>query len=245
MATAVITPEKIEFTDAQQTHIQKLFDARFATIKQKAEAEAQAVRDELDKIKKENDDLKKKVNAEPDGGHKDSAEKEQMAALLRAEQQNTAAAKDAFVREKERADGLAAQNAEILKTQAIISAASNLENGLEFHDLPMVIELVKNMIFLDKDTNQYVVKINGVVKMNKALQPMMLGEFFMEYAAQRPYLVKSQAKPGAGSHESGSGDVGQGGVGVIRTKADLKTVAAKSAYISKFGIDAFTKLPAK
>lgn len=251
MATPIITPEKIEFTEAQQAHIQKLFDTRFASISTKKEEEVTAAKAETARVAKELEDLRKKVPTveAPPTAHASTEEKEQMAALLRSEQSNTQAAKTAWEKEKERADSLAAVNSEILKTQAIHAAASNLENGLVFHDLPMVTELVKRSIVLDKDTNQYVVKINGVVKMNKSLQPMTLPEYFMEYATQRPYLVKSQVKPGSGSQESISG--GQGEIGIIRTKADLnrgtvsQTVAAKSAYITKFGLEQYSKLPTK
>jgi hypothetical protein len=160
---------------------------------------------------------------------------------LRAEQTQTQAAKSAWENEKQRADKLDAELADSRKNQAIRDAASHLDGGLEFHDLPMVTELVKGFVVLDKDSNSYVVKINGVVKMNNSLTPMTLSEYFVEFATQRPYLVKSQAKAGAGSQESGT--QGQVGVGVIRSRADLKTVLQKTDYINKFGYDAYAKLP--
>lgn len=263
MATPVITPPvepvKIEFSAEQQAHINRLFDQRFATVQQKAEAAAQPLREEIEKLKKENAELAAKVAppvAQPVTPPKPDAEREQTLQLLRNEQQQTAAAKSAFDREKQRADELATANAEILKNQAIRDAATHLDNGLEFHDLPMVIEMVKNFIILDKDTQQYVVKINGVVKQNSQLLPMTLTEYFMEYAAARPYLVKSQVKPGAGSKESGNAGGGQGEVGMIRSKADLTVPGdspaarmasskLKSAYIAKFGVEKFLALPAK
>jgi negative regulator of genetic competence, sporulation and motility len=260
MSTPAIVPDqpaKIEFSAEQQLHIQKLFDERFAKIATRKEAELKPLQDELAETKRLLEEAKKAapvVHVDPIV--KPDAEREQTLQLLKNEQQQTAAAKTAFEREKERADRAEAENADIQKNQAIRDAASNLENGLEFHDLPMVIELVKNTIVLDKDSGQYVVKIGGVVKQNSALEPMSLVQYFMEYAQARPYLVKSQVKGGAGSKESGPGGVGQDGVGIIRSKEDLtvhegnrvhleKTAKLKSAYITKFGMDKFLALPAK
>ena len=257
MSTPAITPDptKIEFSAEQQAHIQKLFDARFAAIATKKEAELKPLQDKVSALEAELAEARKAATpVDPAAPKTGEAEREQQLQILRAEQQNTAAAKAAYEREKQRADETAAVNAEILKSQAIRDAASHLDNGLEFHDLPMVLELVKHNVFLDKDSGQYVVKIGGVVKQNSALLPMTLTEYFMEYATARPYLVKSQVKGGAGSKESGPG--GQDQVGIIRSKADLTvpgdnpasrqaTAAKKSAYISKFGMDKFLALPAR
>jgi hypothetical protein len=251
-----VDPVKIEFSPEQQAHIQKLFDQRFAAISTKKEAELKPLQDENAELKKQLEEARKTTpHVDPVITKTPDAEREQTLQLLKNEQQQTLAAKTAFDREKERADRIESVNAEILKNQAIRDAASHLENGLEFHDLPMVIELVKNSIFLDKDSGAYIVKVNGIVKQNSALMPMTLTEYFMEYAAARPYLVKSQVKGGAGSKESGTGS-GQGEVGVIRSKADLTvpgdsptarqaTAARKSAYISKFGVEKFLALPAR
>ena len=260
MATPIVTPpvpEKVEFTEAQQAHIQRLFDARFSTIAKKKDEELKPLQDENAELKRQIEALK---IVQPVPEHKvvtppvADAEREQTLQLLRNEQQQTAAAKAAFDREKQRADGIEAANAEMLKNMAIRDAASHLENGLEFHDLPMVIELVRNSIVLDKDSGEYVVKVGGVVKKNSSLMNMSLTEYFMEYAAARPYLVKSQVKGGAGSKESGNGGGGQEQVGLIRSKADLTvggnptsmgSVKLRSAYITKFGVEKYNALPLK
>lgn len=244
MSTPTIVPEvKVEFSVEQQAHIQRLFDARFATVKTKAEEALKPLQDKVAELELEKAELLKKVTPPvADKPTPSDAEREQTLSLLRAEQTNTAAAKSAWEIEKKRADELENKNAEINRNQAIRDAASNLEGGLQFHDLPMVTELVKNTIVLDKDTGTYVVKINGVVKQNSSLLPMTLSEYFLEYATQRPYLVKSQVKGGTGSQES---TTSQSAVGVVHTKADLKTTAQKIAYIDKFGLDKFEKLATK
>jgi hypothetical protein len=116
-------------------------------------------------------------------------------------------------------------------------------DGIEFHDINLVRTLVEGAIELDPDTRQWVIKENGITKKNASLEPMSLSDYFKTFAAQRPFLVKGTAKGGVGSSENQRSVIG--GVGVVRTKADVKTVKDKSEYLNKFGLAAWEDLPLK
>lgn len=239
---AAAAKKKVEFTQEQQDHIQNLFNQRFAKIKEQEEAKAKALQEQIDALKAQ------QPTKEPVAATDEELRKQNLA-LLNAEKQNTATVKTAWEQEKAARIKVEEENAKILKDQAIINAASRL-GTVEFHDLNLVKELVQGQVFFDKDSNQFVVKENGVVKNNSSMQPMSLSEYFLAFATDRPYLVKGVAKGGSGSSESGRNS-NQFDAGVIRSKADLskgtkeQAVKAKSDYISKFGYEQFAKLPAK
>lgn len=233
-------PAKVEFTPEQQEHINNLFNQRFAKITSKHESEMKAMSDAIEALKTKPPETKKD---DPPSGGNDEENKRQMKALLDAERQNTTNVKNMLEAEKAEKTKIIEENKRILKDQAINEAASSLPNGIEFHELKTVKKLVEDDIVFDADSNQWVVKENGVVKQNNSLQPMTLSEYFAQFAAARPYLVKGSVKGGSGSAESGRQQVG--GVGVVKSKADIKTTKEKVAFISKFGYEEWAKLPSK
>jgi len=89
------------------------------------------------------------------------------------------------------------------------------------------------------------VKENGNIKLNSGMTPMTLTEYFSQFAAARPYLVKGAVKNGTGAAESGRAGSFQNNLGTIKTKADVKTTKEKVEYITKFGYAAWEKLPTK
>lgn len=243
---------KVEFTTEQQEHINTIFNTRFAKISEQKEQEKKALEDKIAALETavaaKAKETAKEGSAAADAT-KDEEARKQTLDLLNAEKQQTKAAKDAF--ETERAARVRAeeQNAHILKNQAIRDAASHMDT-IEFYDLGLVTELVKELVVFDKDSNRFVVKENGVVKQNSSLEPMTLTEYFQAFAVQRPYLVKGVAKGGSGSSDSDRHS-SQFDAGLIHTKADLnkgtqsQRIKAKSDYITKFGLEAFTALPLK
>lgn len=238
---------KVEFTAEQQDHINTIFNTRFAKISEQKDAEKKVLEDKVAALELAVA-AKPKVdtpNDAPDA--KVEEERKQTLNLLNAEKQQTKAAKDAFDAERSLRVRAEEQNAQILKNQAIRDAASHMDT-IEFYDLGLVTELVKELVVFDKDSNRFVVKENGVVKQNSSLEPMTLTEYFQAFAVQRPYLVKGVAKGGSGSSDSDRHS-SQFDAGLIHTKADLnkgtqsQRIKAKSDYITKFGLEAFTALP--
>src|SRR5208337_4135073 len=168
----------------------------------------------------------------------------QMKEFLAQEKENSKNLKGLLDASKQEKEKIIEENKKILKDQAIAEAASTLPNGVEFHELKTVKKLVEDDITFDSDVNQWVVKENGVTKMNSSLLPMSLGEYFAAFAASRPYLVKGTVKGGTGAAESGRSGPFLG-TSVVRSKADVKTTKDKVEYITKFGYDQWAKLPTK
>lgn len=238
----IVETPKVEFTPEQQEHINNLFNQRFAKVATKHEQEMKAMSDAIEALKTKTAE----PPAPPKAGDTPTEEenKRQMKALLDAERQQTNSIKSLLDAERAEKAKVIEENKKILKDQAINDAAANLPNGVEFHELKTVKKLVEDDIVFDTDSNQWVVKENGVIKQNSSLLPMTLTEYFGQFAAARPYLVKGQVKGGAGSAESGHSQH-VGGVGVVKTKADVKTTKDKVDFIAKFGYEAWAKLPTK
>jgi hypothetical protein len=227
--------EKIEFSEAQQGAINKIFDGRFSKITAKHNEALQTVQSENETLKAELEALKTAK-----GGKKteDQDEKQrQFVDLLNAEKLNTKAAKELAAKYEKQAKEVADENMRIQKENAINRAAGN-----RFVSMEAVMAMTKNGIEWDDESRTFVARENGVIKQNSALQNMSLDEFFEDFGKRNPYLVLPDQRGGAGSSESrGSGSQ----LGVVRTRADLKTVKEKSDYITKFGGEAFEALPAK
>jgi hypothetical protein len=234
------------FDDKQQSFINDMFDKRFAKIQSKHEAEVARLKKERDDAKTAADAAASVSDANKDGNNKDGkneAEEAQYKALLEGQKREAEAAKQSAIKAQEEAKKTREEMSSLKKSQAIRDAATTLDNGLEFHELSLVETLVGPTVSFDEDSNQYVVKENGVIKKNASLLPMTLKEYLTGFAAERPYLVRGTTKGGAGSSEGSRKS--SGGAAVVRSKADLKTVAEKSDYITNFGYDAWEKLPAK
>lgn len=236
----IVEAPKVEFTPEQQEHINNLFNQRFAKITTKHESEMKAMSDSIEALK-----VKATPTPTPTPSPDTDENKRQMKELLDAERAQTTNIKNLLDASNTEKAKILEENKRILKDQAINDAAQSLPNGVEFHELKTVKKLVEDDISFDADANQWVVKENGTVKLNSSLTPMTLTEYFAQFAAARPYLVKGSVKGGSGSAESGRGNGPIGGVGVVRAKSDVKTTKEKVDYITKFGYAAWEKLPTK
>jgi len=235
---AALAAKKVEFTPEQQEHINRLFNQRFAKVAEKNDATLADLTTRLAAAEEAAKAVKKPVDKSVDNADADEAKK-QMKALLDAEKLRAANA-ESIARAKDiEITKYLTENKKILKDQAIRDAAASMPT-FEFHDLKLVQKLVEDDIEYDEDNSQWVVKQNGVVKNNSSLTPMTLSEYFAEFAGARPFLVKGQVKGGAGS---GEGNRQVGGIGVVRSRADLKSIKDKVAYVAKFGEAAFAALP--
>ena len=249
MAETVVTPTPIvpvveppkppEFSAEQQEHINRLFNARFAKVSEKHEQELKQMSEQFEVLKK----TVTPPPAPPKVGNTDEDNIRQMKEFLAQEKENNKTIQTQLTAEKAEKARVLEENKRILKDQAIHEAATSIPNGVEFHELKTVKKLVEDDIHFDAETSQWVVKENGVTKMNSSLMPMSLVDYFAAYAASHPYLVKGTVKSGTGAAESGVVGHFQG-VLQIRSKADVKSTADKVAYITKFGLEKWSLLPA-
>jgi hypothetical protein len=229
---------KITFSTEQQEHVNNVVKERLARqaaslrtdFDKSLNEKLEALRTELAAKKTE-----QQVNAGATEKEKEEESKRQQRELIEAEQRKTETERKRAQELDRQLKETQATNKQILKHNAIQSALK----GIGFHSPDEVELLIDKYIEEAPDGKGYVVKVNGVVKENASLEPMSIADYMREWAGARPWAVDSKLVGGAGSTPNGSaGENGQ-----VKTKADLKTWKEKSDYISKFGLDQFSKLP--
>jgi hypothetical protein len=231
----IVEKPVVTFSTEQQDFINKTFDTRFATIKAKHEAEVKRLADELaakGAVKTEAELEAERLEAEKNKGK----DKDQYKALIDAEK----AKAEKFRLQAEQAEKKAKDSeGDVLKVRKEVAIAKAAQKQ-NFFELDVVMKMTQDNIVWDDDSKGFVIMENGVVKENSSLKPMTLDEYFGSFAAQRPYLVNGNVKGGAGSTESTTASLG-----LVKTKADLKTAKDKSEFISKFGLSKYEVLPLK
>jgi hypothetical protein len=231
----IVEKPVVTFSTEQQDFINKTFDTRFATIKAKHEAEVKRLADELaakGAVKTEAELEAERLEAEKNKGK----DKDQYKALIDAEK----AKAEKFRLQAEQAEKKAKDSeGDVLKVRKEVAIAKAAQKQ-NFFELDVVMKMTQDNIVWDDDSKGFVIMENGVVKENSSLKPMTLDEYFGSFAAQRPYLVNGNVKGGAGSTESATASLG-----LVKTKADLKTAKDKSDFITKFGLAKYETLPLK
>ena len=232
------------FSDDQQKFINNLFNERFKTITTKYEKTVADLKTEIEEVKQGKKATPKAGepghdpnNPNPEGDDADPVKK-QYKGIVKGEQAKTAAAQADAAAQKAEVERLNKQLLANRKTQEMRDAAAKQD----FCDFKAVMKLAEDSVQYDKEADKfYVVDESGERMHNASLQDMSLEEFFVKFAAQRPFLVNSSVKAGAGSHPSKA----LLGTRVVRVKADCKTVEEKADYINKNGLAAWEKLPLK
>lgn len=87
-----------------------------------------------------------------------------------------------------------------VKKQVAIQTAANKAG---FVDVNIVSKLTDDLVKFDGTRGRFVVlNEQGTERLNSSYEPMSLEEFYKEYAANNPFLVKSDVKGGAGSSQN-------------------------------------------
>jgi hypothetical protein len=232
--------QAVTFDDAQKDAISKIIEERIGRQNKKHSEElaaAQAAKDAAENaLKEEREKSGKKKEDSTD------AEKDQFKHILEGEKKLTLQERQAREAAEARIKAVEQENKRIVKDVAIRDAIQD-QDTFQFHDVNVVKTLTERFIHFDEDTGKHVIKDeNGVIRQNNALQPMTLKEFFSQFASQHPYLVTSNVKGGSGAGESNRSG---GGMSKITSKADFKNYQEKVEYITKFGGEAYEKLPLK
>ena len=108
-------------------------------------------------------------------------------------------AMEAAAQKQHEADELRNQLQTFRKEQAITRAAERFG----FHDSAAIAELTNKFVEFDPQYNRYVVKDeHGSPRLNNRLEPMSLDDFYQDYAANHPWTVRAEVRPGIGSTPS-------------------------------------------
>lgn len=235
--------KKVTFTDEQQAALNDIIEKRLARERSKAQQELEAERTAKADLEKQLEAERNKATNKGNNGAgngEETPEQKQFRELLEGEKAKATKFEQAAAKAREEAANARASEMKTRKEVAISRASS----GCNFHSLDAVLKLTTDMIEWSDEEKTFVVRENGIIKQNNELKPMSLDEFYKDYAAKNAFLVNGDVIGGAGSSENRGGNNG-GSLGVVNTKADLKTVKDKMEYIKRNGLDKYEALPLK
>lgn len=207
------SPAKIEFTAEQQAKVNELIQEAMGRAGREAKVAATTAQTELTKVQTELAQAQEALKAASTPADKKDAAKD--VAALQAEMARVVAS---HTEEVNRFKTLAQKKEEEARTatQKVIDvqkqvAIGNAASKVNFVNNEVVATLTKDNVKWDSDKNKFiVVGDNGEPRMNSSFEPMSLEEFYTEFAAKNPYLVRGDVRTGTGSSESRRDVTGNG-----------------------------------
>lgn len=224
--------KKVEFTPEQQAKVDELIKESMGRAGNEARATAARLETDMATLRADLAAAKEALKTAPPSKKKEA--NEDVAQLQSQIDEMKTASKSTADELKRLGDVAKAKDAEIEKArnetvavrkQNAIQAAATEHN---FFNPQVVSKLTEDKIKWDSEKSKFVVlNDEGGVRLNSTLDPMTLGEFFKEFAASNPYLVRGDVKPGVGSKENSRYDVSSNG------QIDVKTVFGKGSDSKK------------
>jgi hypothetical protein len=220
--------QKVVFTPEQQARMQEIIDAAVGRAGAPHKQAAQQLEQEKTALQSQLADLQSQLEAAKasgKSGSKDEAEtlRAQIAEMKNAQSRNADEAtrlKQQLDAERQEAVKAKTEALNVRKSVAIQRAASEVN----FVNNEVVEKLTDAFVKWDETKGGFVVvNESGQPRMNAAYEPMSLSEYYQEFAAKNPYLVRSDVRPGVGSTQSGRFDVSRDG------KLEVKQVFGKES----------------
>jgi hypothetical protein len=201
-------PAKVVFTPEQQEKVNQLIqEAQGRAARELREKYGQAESKIGELETKLNEAVEAAKKAKTPGERKDAAEDVEALRLQMEEMKNASLLKQTeveqwkqrFSQETEKVKSTKEELMNVKKQHAMQSAAGKV--GFVNPEIP--VRLLDHYIQWDDERSKFVVKGDaGTMRMNAALEPMSLEEFYEEFATKNPYLVRGENKGGTGSSES-------------------------------------------
>lgn len=208
---------KVTFDEKQQAKVDELIREAMGRAGRDAKREADAVRAELTTLKTDLDAAKSALAGAKTAAEKKAAGDDVAALTAQIEEMKRASQgrEDEFNRLKSQNQALQSdiqrskqETLNVRKHQAMIEAASKIP----FVDTSVAIKLTEPEVQWDSDHNRWVVmNAAGQPRMNSSYEPMSLEEFYTEFAAKSPYLVRGDLRTGTGSGTNPRPDVSRNG----------------------------------
>jgi hypothetical protein len=206
---------KVTFTPEQQAKLDQIVQDRMAAARQEAAAEATAARKEAKEAKDRadaSDAALAVAKASHTGGNTTDVEalqatiKEMKAAGESTQAEQKRLEKLIQVKDKE-VETARSQATQVKKQIAMRDVASSAG----FVDVSDVLELTDKFVKWDDTKGRFIVLNDaGTERLNASYEAMSLAEYYAEYAAKKPHLVRSDVRGGAGSGGSQRTEVGAG-----------------------------------
>jgi hypothetical protein len=245
METDEVTPL---FNEREQVEVDRIIQERLERQKRKDNERHQA---EVEEIKKAAENrIKAEFAAEEAQRFLNRPSPEELATLEQAKTEAAEAEAKASQLEAEQ-QRLQSETAQLRKEHAMNSAL----HDMGFIDPQMIKTLTSSKFEWSDEHGQYIVRdVSGHVRMAKDVEyvetndpgrrfvksiteaPMTIAEYYAEYGAARPYLVKGETKGGSGSVETPR----RTGYPMHKSHFSLKQ---KVKYIESHGLSDWSKLP--
>lgn len=195
--------QKVTFTDEQQAKVEQIVDRAVGRVASNLRTELSAKDQKIADLEAELTKAKEsKSSTTPKGERKiedleATIEEMKRASQARADEaeryksESQKSARDAESARKEAQD--------IRKSQVIHTAASKHN----FVDLDAVAKLTQEHIQFDSEAGRFVVLNEyGKTRLNAAMEPMSIEEYYNDFASKNKYLVRGDFSGGTGSSES-------------------------------------------
>jgi DNA repair exonuclease SbcCD ATPase subunit len=200
--------EKVTFSEAQTKRVNEIVQERLSRAKSEAHEEAQRVAAENTRLAEELRQAREEATKAKTPAAKKEAtdEAERLKAVI--EEMRTASESNKTEAERLRQAVTEAtrraqekeEEAHNVRKQVAIRDAAQRAN---FFDLNVVTTITEKNIKWDAAKSKFLVfNDQGTERMNAAFEPMSLDEYYSEYAAKNPWMVRGDVKPGAGSSEA-------------------------------------------
>jgi seryl-tRNA synthetase len=200
--------EKVTFTPEQQAKIDELIREAMGRAGKEHKQTADTLVGEVNTLKQQLRDAEAKVASASTKKEKDAANEDVEALrgqlnefknLATQHQQEAERSKKLLVDKDKEIETHKNRALDTQKQFAMRDAASKVN----FFDVQNVTKLTGDSISFDSDRSRFVVlNEQGQPRLNSAYEPMSLDEFYQEFAAKNPYMVRGDLKPGVGSTES-------------------------------------------
>lgn len=226
---AIKDQEKVTFTPEQQAKVNEIINEAVGRAGNAARAEAATFKSELQKVQTDLAAAQEALKHAGSKGEKDAAKGD--VAALQSTIEEMRRAQQSHVDETKRLQSLVTSKEEEVKTarsEAINIrkeiAIANAASKVNFVNNEVVTKLTKDNIQWDGDKNRFIViGVDGSKRLNASFDPMSLEEYYTEFAAQNPYLVRGDVKSGVGSKENSRNDVSNNG------KFEVKQIFGKGS----------------
>lgn len=199
---------RVVFNDEQKAQVNKLMKARLAREKEAFDSEKATLTETVNQLRTQVDELTRKSQADKSPSEKRASkdELEQLQGQIKQMEEVHKQKVDEFERFKLQAGKLADEKKEaearVVNIQKEV-AITNACRECEFVDPNLILKVTKDLVVWDDSSKRYqVLDDDGNVKLNSAMEPQSLKEFYKEYAANHPFLVTGSVKSGTGSSES-------------------------------------------
>ncbi len=231
--------KKVVFSEEQQAKVNELIqdamgragreareraaalEQNVATLTSKLTAAEEALKNASTKTEKSNakadvDALSAQIEEMKRAGQTTAQELEALRAKEKALLQEAAAARN--------------ETLSVRKQVAIQSAAGKVN----FVDVSIVAKLTEDSIKWDEAKKTFiVVNEQGQPRLNASFDPMSLEEFYTDFAAKNPYLVRGDVKPGVGSSQNKRFDVSGNGKFTVTDVFGPKSDSKKATQLMK------------